>query len=67
MFSAVTPASVRSPQAIVTAHFKGEPLDDRSAKTDADGYCAWTAEQPEATGELGKVVTAYPAEGRNAC
>jgi len=41
----------------------GEPLDRATRKLDPDGSIAAAARRPEATGEVGRIVEAYPRRG----
>jgi leucyl aminopeptidase len=50
---------------LVLGFFKGERLDSASAKRDPGGAGARALSRPEATGEVGNVVEAFP-EGRGA-
>jgi len=63
MFDSVRTAARGSARVLVLAHFKGEKLDADSRKLDPTGHAACAAERPEATGEVGTVVEAFPEKG----
>jgi leucyl aminopeptidase len=63
MFDSVRTAARGSARVLVLAHFKGEKLDADSRKLDPTGHAACAAERPEATGEVGVVVEAFPEKG----
>tara|TARA_R110000782_G_scaffold19140_2_gene52197 strand:+ start:81 stop:1571 length:1491 start_codon:yes stop_codon:yes gene_type:complete len=65
MFDAVQLATRGSARVLVLAHFKGEKLDPDSRKLDPTGHAACAAERPEATGETGTVVDAFPEKGHD--
>lgn len=65
MFDSVTLAARGRARVLVLAHFKGEKLDPASRKLDQGGHGARAAERPEATGELGVVVEAFPESGHD--
>lgn len=49
-------------QALVLGLWKGESLDKASAALDPSGWAADGATRPEATGDLGSVVTVFPGD-----
>jgi len=51
-----------SAEVLVVGQWKGEKLDKQSAGADPSGWAADAAARPEATGELGSLVTAFPGE-----
>lgn len=63
MFESVRTATRGRARVLVLAHFKGEKLDPASRKLDPTGVAALAAERPEATGEAGVVVEAFPTKG----
>ncbi len=65
MFDAVSLATRGSARVLVLAQFKGEKLDPASRKLDPTGHAACAAERPEATGELGVIVEAFPEKGHD--
>ncbi len=65
MFASVRFVSAnRTPDALVLAHFKGQGLDRDSAKLDPSGAAADALKRPEATGDLGRIVEAFPTKSR---
>lgn len=48
------------PAALVVGHFQGQGLDKATRKLDSGGAIAAAAKRPEATGDLGRVVEAFP-------
>ncbi len=65
MFNSIKAGGTGRAAALVLAHFKGQPLDGASKKRDADGSAAAALKRGEATGDLGRVVEAFPT-GRGA-
>ncbi len=63
MFESVRIATRGSASVLVLAHFKGEKLDADSRKLDPSGQAAAAVERPDATGEAGVVVEAFPDKG----
>ncbi len=66
MFQSVKVASGSSrktPDLLVLGHFKGAGLDKTTRALDPDGAVAGAAKRPEATGDAGAIVEAFP-EGR---
>jgi leucyl aminopeptidase len=63
MFDDITIARKGAAQVLVLAHFKGEPLDKKSASLDASGAALAASKRTEATGEAGVVVEAFPGKG----
>ncbi|MCW5757937.1 MAG: leucyl aminopeptidase family protein [Phycisphaeraceae bacterium] len=66
MFDSITVRKSGQPQAIVVGNFKGQGLGPKGKALDPDGSMAKAAKRPEATGDLGTVVTAFPADGKPA-
>ncbi|MDX2114057.1 MAG: leucyl aminopeptidase family protein [Planctomycetota bacterium] len=67
MFESVRLANGSSKNAVlVLGHFKGQPLDKQSAELDAGAAAAAALKRPEATGELGRIVEAFPPGGGTA-
>ena len=65
MFEAVRVSARGNPQVLVVGQFKGERLDKATTKLDPDGSLREAAARGEATGELGRIVEAFPAEGEH--
>ena len=63
MFDSVKTVTRGSARVLVLARFKGEKLDPDSRKLDPSGHSACAAERPEATGEVGTIVEAFPEKG----
>jgi leucyl aminopeptidase len=65
MFESVKTNARGTGRVLVLAHFKGEKLDPASRNLDAGGHAACAAERPEATGEVGSIVEAFPDKGHD--
>ena len=50
--------------ALVLGHFKGDSLDKESRAHDVSGAAEAALKRPEATGEVGRIVEAFPSGGR---
>lgn len=64
MFATVQVGGRKRYRALVVGQFKGQGLDATTRRRDEDGAIASAARRPEATGERGRVVEAFPASGR---
>jgi leucyl aminopeptidase len=65
MFESVRLASSASKSAVlVLGHFKGQPLDKDSASLDVAGVAAAALKRAEATGDVGRIVEAFPAAAK---
>lgn len=63
MFESVRIGKGGKPGVLVLASFKGEGLDKSAKERDTDGAIAAALERGEATGELGRIVEAFPSAG----
>lgn len=63
MFESVRVVARGSGRVLVLGQFKGEKLDPDSRGLDATGAAGKAAERAEATGEIGRVVEAFPEKG----
>ena len=61
MFKSIAVGGSRSSSVVVVGQFKGKPPHKSSASHDPDGSVASAGKRPEATGELGAIVEAFPA------
>lgn len=61
MFQSVAVSSRSKPQVLVIGHFKGQPLESKTAK--AFPAAAAALSRSEVTGDLGSVVEAFPESG----
>ena len=59
MFESVSVGSGKA-SVLVVGHFQGEPLDKATRKIDPGGAIAAALKRGEATGEMGRVVEAFP-------
>lgn len=63
MFDDISIARKGAVSVLVLAHFKGEPLDKKSAALDASGSALAASKRTEAAGDAGVVVEAFPGKG----
>ena len=63
MFESIIVVPAGTADILVLGCFKGEGLDPKSAKKDVGGSAAAALKRPEATGDLGSIVEAFPASG----
>jgi leucyl aminopeptidase len=63
MFQSITISPKGKPGTLILGHFKGEPLDPRSARRDTSGAAAAALSRAEATGEVGAIAEAFPQGG----
>ena len=63
MFESISVIPAGKSETLVLGYFKGEGLDPKSAKKDTGGVAAAALKRPEATGDVGSIVEAYPASG----
>ncbi|MEL6329110.1 MAG: leucyl aminopeptidase family protein [Planctomycetota bacterium] len=63
MFESVSIGGRGTASVAVIGQFKGEDLDPRSAAIDPDAYAEFAAGQNDATGEVGSVLSVFPADG----
>ena len=63
MFNAIKVGSRSKPKALVIGQFKGQSLDTATKALDKDGSIAAAAKRPEATGEAGSIIQAFPNKG----
>lgn len=63
MFKSVSMGARVRGGALVVGHFEKSPLDRATRKLDAGGTLAKAAKRPEATGESGRIVEAFPTSG----
>lgn len=65
MFESIRVVAPRAQaRTLVLGQFQGQPLDAASAKLDPSGVAAAAAKRPEATGDVGSVIEAFPG-GKN--
>lgn len=65
MFDSIRVGGRGQARVLVLGQFRGEKLDAASKKLDPSGHGACAAERPEASGETGVVVEAYPDSGHD--